>query len=38
MTQFIQRLPQMLSELLAVWIKAFGLVELTESFIHTGIP
>jgi hypothetical protein len=29
---------EMYGDLLAIWIKAFGLMELTDSGVDTGIP
>jgi hypothetical protein len=31
-------LPKMSGDVLAIWIKTFGLVELTETSVYTSIP
>jgi hypothetical protein len=36
--QFIQWMPKVLGDILAIWVKAFGLMEITDSGVNTSIP
>jgi hypothetical protein len=37
-SQFQQRMPKMPGDILAIRIKTFGLVELAEACVNTGVP